>query len=124
MVCFFSVLTHLLHEESFVYLREAKRVLRTGGKIVLSFLDFRLPTHWSYFEFNLADIGIGSHPLNVFISPDMLRVWAAHLELEVETIIDGTEPYVPLPSPIKLEDGTILKDRGSVGQSICVLIRN
>lgn len=123
MVCFFSVLTHLLHEESFVYLREAKRVLRLGGKIVFSFLDFRMPTHWSSFESNLQDIGVGSHPLNVFMSADMLRVWAAHLDLEVEIIKDGDEPYVPLPCPVTLQDGTILKDKGTVGQSVCVLVR-
>jgi len=55
MVCFFSVFTHLLHEESYVYLREARRVLRPGGKIVLSFLDFRMEGHWSIFERNIQD---------------------------------------------------------------------
>ena len=34
MVCFFSVLTHLLHEESYVYLQDARRVLKPTGKLV------------------------------------------------------------------------------------------
>jgi SAM-dependent methyltransferase len=123
MVCFFSVLTHLLHEESFIYLREAKRVLKPGGKIVLSFLDFGVPEHWGVFEFNLRDIGVGSHPLNTFMCADAIRVWASHLGLEVEFIQDGNEPYVPLPGPITLQDGTVVKDKGSVGQSVCVLVR-
>jgi ubiquinone/menaquinone biosynthesis C-methylase UbiE len=75
MVCFFSVLTHLLHEESFVYLREARRVLKPGGKIVASFLDFRIASHWDFFERNVRDIGIGAQPMNVFLCPDMLREW-------------------------------------------------
>jgi SAM-dependent methyltransferase len=123
MVCFFSVLTHLLHEESYVYLREAKRVLRPGGKIVFSFLDFRIPSHWQYFEFNLNDIGVGSHPMNVFMCEDAICVWASSLDLEVEIIVDGDKPYVPLPHPITMEDGTVLKDKGAVGQSVCVLTR-
>jgi SAM-dependent methyltransferase len=123
MVCFFSVLTHLLHEESFVYLREAKRVLKPGGKIVLSFLDFRVPGHWDVFEFNLHDICVASHPLNVFMCEDAIRVWARHLDLEVEIVKDGNEIYVPLPQPVKLEDGTVLKDLAAMGQSICVLVR-
>jgi SAM-dependent methyltransferase len=122
MVCFFSVLTHLLHEESFVYLREAKRVLKRGGKIVLSFLDFRIADHWDIFQnSNLKDVGIGDQPLNVFISTDMLREWAKHLELEVEVIKDGDEPYVPLSQPIKFEDGRVWTQLAPFGQSLCVL---
>jgi SAM-dependent methyltransferase len=123
MVCFFSVLTHLLHEESFVYLREARRVLKPGGKIVFSFLDFGVDSHWGSFESNVRDIGIGSQPMNVFVCPDMLREWAKRLELEVEAIHDGDEAYVPLSKPITFENGKIATDYGSVGQSVCVLVR-
>ena len=123
MVTFFSVLTHLLHEESFVYLSEAKRVLKPGGKVVFSFLDFRLPGHWDIFEINLKDIGVGSKPLNVFIAPDMLREWARHLDFEVEVIKDGDEPYVPLSEPLRFEDGRVWKDLAPFGQSLCVLVR-
>ena len=123
MVCFFSVLTHLLHEESYTYLAEAKRVLRPGGKIVFSFLDFVVPAHWAQFEFNLRDIGVGSHPLNVFLSADAIRAWASHLDLGVEFIQRGDEPYVPLTRPVTLEDGTVIRDMATVGQSVCVLVR-
>ena len=123
MVCFFSVFTHLLHEESFVYLREAKRVLKPGGKVVLSFLDFKIDTHWTIFQNDVADIGNGAKPLNVFMSADMLRTWASHLDLEVEIIKDGNTPYIPLSAPITFEDGTTANDRASLWQSICVLVR-
>jgi hypothetical protein len=117
------VLTHLLHEESFVYLREARRVVKPGGKIVVSFLDFRVPEHWGSFEDNLRDIGVGTQPMNVFMCPDMLREWARRLDLEVETIKDGTEPYIPLPAPITFENGAVVKDHAAFGQSVCVLVR-
>lgn len=122
MVCFFSVLTHLLHEESFVYLREARRVLNPAGKILFSFLDFRIAAHWEIFQNNnLKGIGIGSQPLNVFISTDMLREWARHLNLEVEVIKDGDEPYVPLATPITFADGRVCTKLAPFGQSLCVL---
>lgn len=123
MICFFSVLTHLLHEESFVYLREARRVVKPGGKIVVSFLDFRIASHWDFFESNIRDIGVGSQPMNVFLYPDILREWAKRLELEIEAIHDGDEPYIPLSTPITFENGTTAKDRSAFGQSVCVMVR-
>jgi SAM-dependent methyltransferase len=123
MVCFFSVLTHLLHEQSFVYLREAKRVLRPGGKIIASFLDFHVSPHWAVFEGNIKDIGVGSQPLNAFLSHETLRIWAEHLDMDVEVIKDGDDKYLPLSTPVTLDNGTVLKDRAAFGQSVCVLVR-
>lgn len=123
MITFFSVFTHLLHEESFVYLREARRVLKPGGKVMLSFLDFRIAGHWEIFDTNIRDIGVGSKPLNIFIAPDMLCEWAKRLDFEVEVIKDGDEAYVPLSEPIKFENGNVLNELAPFGQSVCALVR-
>jgi SAM-dependent methyltransferase len=44
-VSFFSVITHLKPQGSLQYLRDAKRTLRRGGKIVASFLDRNVKDH-------------------------------------------------------------------------------
>ena len=107
MVCFFSVLTHLLHEQNVWYL-EAKRVLRPGGKIVCSFLEFGEPGHWPIFLDTLAHAKQAHvvDPLNVFIERNALQVWAGHLGLDVEEIHGSGDVIVP---------------EGALGQSICVL---
>lgn len=120
IVCFFSVLTHLLHEESYAYLREAKRVLKPTGKIIFSFLEFSRPSHWNVFESNLAAIGTSEH-LNQFISRDGIRAWARHLGLKVEATFDGDKSHIPVPHPLKLDDGRVWEKMGRLGQSVCVL---
>jgi len=119
-ICFFSVFTHLLHEESYVYLQEAKRVLKPTGKIVFSFLDFSVPAHWAIFEDNIATIG-KSNPLNQFISRDAIQVWASRLGLKIEDFHDGDKPHIKLSCPIILGDGKEVTDMGNLGQSICIL---
>jgi FkbM family methyltransferase len=108
MVCFFSVLTHLLHEHSYWYLEEAKRVLKPGGKIVVSFLEFAEQAHWWVFADTVAGARAApnSDPLNVFIERGVLEVWAGHLGLEVEEFRCGSDMIEP---------------EGALGQSICVL---
>jgi len=125
MVCFFSVLTHILHEQSYLYLEEAKRVLKPDGRIVFSFLEFRMPFHWSVFASTVDDArGRNEHPLNVFIERDAIHAWAAHLGLAVLDMRDGDEPFVPLSRPVTLDSGQVLSARGNLGQSICVLGRH
>jgi SAM-dependent methyltransferase len=121
MVCFFSVFTHLSHEQSYLYLQEAKRVLKPGGRILFSFLDFSVPGHWPVFEAAMGDASTSSQPLIVFLSKEAIPVWASHLGLTVQSIQDGDNADIPLRDPVVFESGVVMRDRGTVGQSVCVL---
>ena len=120
MVCFFSVFTHLLHEETFVYLQEAKRVLKPGGRITFSYLDFTQPHHWAVFQGNLATVRNRDH-LNMFIDKAAIPVWARHLGLDVVGIWDGAVPHIELSEDITLDDGRVFSGHATLGQSVCVL---
>jgi 2-polyprenyl-3-methyl-5-hydroxy-6-metoxy-1,4-benzoquinol methylase len=124
IVCMFSVLTHLLHEQSYLYLEEAKRVSRPGGTIVISFLEFAMASHWAVFESTLQTRRAeGEAPLNVFIERNVFECWAAHLGLVVKEFRRGDEPFVPLTEVLTLDSGALMKDLGYLGQSICVLTK-
>jgi len=123
MICFFSVLTHLTHEQSYCYLAEAKRVLRPGGRIMFSFLEFRIPDQWQIFE-SLLGQAYEDHPLVMFFDRDAIRAWSQHLGLEIERLIDGNVPHVPIPHPLTFDGGTVVHSMaklGPIGQSVCVL---
>jgi SAM-dependent methyltransferase len=124
MVCAFSVFTHLLHEQTYVYLNEARRVLKPGGKIVFSFLEFAVPAHWAVFEGTVENLRGGRRaPLNMFMDRPGILAMADHLGLRVETFRDGSERFVPLPHPVTLESGETIENLANLGQSICVLVR-
>ena len=120
MVCFFSVFTHLLHEDSYRYLREAHRVLKPGGKVVLSFLEFKIPSHWAVFE-EMVNHRAGSRPHNQFMSRDAIACWSAKLGFSLEAAYDGDTPHIPLQRPLTLDDGRVVEGMTSLGQSVCIL---
>lgn len=119
-VCFFSVFTHLKHEETFRYLAGAKRVLKPTGRIVFSFLEFRIYSHWEVFDQTLKYAGPTDH-LNQFMDRDAISAWAHHLGLQIDEIADGDRPHIPLDSDIAWSDGRLMSNKGSLGQSIAVL---
>lgn len=93
MVCAFSLFTHLLHEESYLYLEEARRILKPGGRVVLSFLEFAAAPNWAVFEQTVEAKrkGVSQH-LNMFIERNALDAWCAHLGFERLGFVDGAEP--------------------------------
>lgn len=119
-VCFFSVLTHLRHEDSYRYLREAKRVLKPTGKIVFSFLEFLIPSHWAVFD-AMVKRPDNSHHVDQFVDRDAIRAWARHLDLHVDELHDGDKPHIPFTGTITWDDGRTMAELGALGQSVAVL---
>jgi ubiquinone/menaquinone biosynthesis C-methylase UbiE len=103
MICAFSVFTHLLHAESYVYLQEMKLALRPGGRVVFSFLEFGPPTdlHWHVFDATAEATRQGhqdQHPLNTFVERTAIAAWCRHLGYDIVEFIDGnTSPFGSTP---------------------------
>ena len=93
MLCAFSVFTHLLHTETYIYLEEAVRVLRPKGTIVFSFLEYAVDSHWEQFiGTKNAQLKKTVPHLNMFIDRTAIETWAAHLGLRVDRYISSDEP--------------------------------
>jgi SAM-dependent methyltransferase len=107
MICAFSLFTHLLHEESYIYMEDMHRVLRKDGILVFSFLEFECTSHWPVFmtTVNQQRKSILPH-LNTFIEKSVIKKWTEILNYDVVEIIDGGD---------KRFNGKAL------GQSICIL---
>jgi SAM-dependent methyltransferase len=120
IVCFFSVFTHITHEHTYLYLKEAARLLRKGGIVVMSFLEFGIPIHWAQFESAVRQFGTGAAPV-VFLDRIAISRFAEALDFDVLGLVDGDVPTFPIGEEIPLADGRVMKQLGHLGQSLGIL---
>jgi ubiquinone/menaquinone biosynthesis C-methylase UbiE len=90
MICAFSLFTHLLQAETYLYMQDMYRALIPGGRLVFSFLEFGLASHWWIFEATVAQQKASSTPhLNMFIEKNAIHTWASHIGFKVIELVNG-----------------------------------
>lgn len=110
IVCAFSLFTHLLHTETYLYLEEIYRVLKNKGRLVFSFLEFAMPSHWAVFKSTIEQQKNSTVPhLNTFIERNVIEIWAQKIGFKIVEFINGDD---------KRFNGKAL------GQSIVILKKN
>lgn len=121
MACAFSVFTHLRHEESYVYMQDIYRVLKPGGRLVFSYLEFRVPGHWNVMEGNIESIG-QDNVLNQFMSHDLVEAFAQHLGFQLIECHSGDDPFIPRVDPLPDDDAdpSGISALGGAGQSVAI----
>ena len=119
LVCFFSVFTHLFHEDSYKYLLSAKSILKPEGKVVFSFLSFDEEEHWVLFD-RMVQFERATHH-NQFMTNSQIEIWAKRMGFNIDLLENGSIPFIPLDQEIILENGAHFRDLGSLGQGVCVL---
>jgi ubiquinone/menaquinone biosynthesis C-methylase UbiE len=121
-VVFFSVFTHIVHEDTWQYVIEAHRVLKPGGKLVCSFLEFAIYSHWTIFENTFNDKS-PKKMLNQFIGRDALIAFAHHAGFAIESFLDGDKPNIEIDRELVWENGVKMSGMGNLGQSTCIMVK-
>ncbi len=109
MISAFSVFTHLLHGETYIYLQDGHRCLKAGGCFLFSFLEFQMKDHWPIFSNTVEAQRHSTSPhLNQFIERNAISLWAEKLGYSGVDFVDSTASRWP---------------GGPLGQSIAVLTK-
>ncbi len=94
MACAFSVFTHLLLVETYLYMTDIHRVLKPGGRLVMSFLELAEPAHWTTFadSAEAQKKAPGTMHLNAYLERDQIAVLASRIGFAVIEFIGGFDP--------------------------------
>jgi ubiquinone/menaquinone biosynthesis C-methylase UbiE len=108
----FSVFTHLLQTETFIYMQDIYRTLKPGGKLVFSFLEFSEPNHWHIFQDSVDRQKKSTLPhLNALLARDQITIMAKNIGFSVTEFTSGSE--------LRWKKGTV-----PLGQSLAILKRD
>jgi ubiquinone/menaquinone biosynthesis C-methylase UbiE len=119
IVVAFSVITHLIDEEIFEYLSEARRVLKPTGVGIFSFLDFYNPHHQSLFFRHASQFRGGHGDMLKFNTQDVLRLFGERAGFRSVEFVDGSIARPMSGRSSRLIDVGTLPPTYTTGQSVC-----
>ena len=85
----YSVITHLLDEETFEYLQEAKRSLKPSGVAIFSFVDFMNPSHAESFFKHASWHRQGHGDLLKYQTKEILRLFGERAGFSSVEFVDS-----------------------------------
>ena len=92
IICAFSVFTHLLHHETYIYMEDMKRALKKDGILVFSFLEFGYAGHWPIFDFTMQATKENRLEVqNIYMEKPVVELFAKKLGFTLSYIGEGTE---------------------------------
>lgn len=93
MIFHWSVFTHLYPEECFLYMEDTFRALKSGGRLVFSFLELEDAKHHGVFDSRIGRFRkFGwSDTLDVFLHRDWIAHWAQRIGFEDVSFTDGND---------------------------------
>ena len=92
LVYHWSVFTHLLPEECYVYLKDIHRSLKPGGKLIFSFLELSDPSHNNIFLHGVTlseNQELDIPHLNAFLHRDWINQWAGEIGFSQPVFTNG-----------------------------------
>jgi len=94
MICAFSLFTHLLQAETYIYMTDMYRALKPEGRLVFSFLEFDVLSQWGVFEATVVQQKSSTIPhLNMFMEKSVIQHWANHIGFKVIEFINGDNRF-------------------------------
>jgi SAM-dependent methyltransferase len=120
VVTIFSVFTNMLPEQSYLLVREAGRVLRAGGTILITYLDIASPSHNLIFRNFVEHQAQRIDPL-VFLDANFIQAFATGNDLSVRLNLSPEEVRLEDTRHSRLLDGRDVGGKLTLNQAVAVL---